>query len=153
MTDSQKATDEFDRFVEDLQQEVDRQAQAVYSAKLIEEASYPDHVGRMEAPDAYGRSMGWCGDMMEFYLRLDGERIEEVRFMTDGCGPTLACGNVLARMIEGLTLDQAGDVLPEQIVEALEGLPEEHFHCAELAVSTFQNAMFSWRFKQQAEGD
>jgi nitrogen fixation NifU-like protein len=56
-------------------------------------------------------------------------------------------------MIEGLTLDQAGDVLPEQIVEALDGLPEEHFHCAELAVSTFQNAMFSWRFKQQAEGD
>ena len=153
MADSQKATDEFDRFVEDLQQEVDRQAQAVYSAKLIDEASHPDHVGRMETPDAYGRSMGWCGDMMEFYLRLDGERIEEVRFMTDGCGPTLACGNVLARMIEGLTLDQAGDVLPEQIVEALDGLPEEHFHCAELAVSAFQNAMFSWRFKQQAEGD
>jgi nitrogen fixation NifU-like protein len=91
--------------------------------------------------------------MMEFYLRLDGERIEAVRFMTDGCGPTLACGNVLARMIEGLTLDQASDFLPEQIVEALGGLPEEHLHCAELAVSTFQNAMFSWRFKQQAEGD
>jgi nitrogen fixation NifU-like protein len=84
---------------------------------------------------------------------LDGACIKEVRFMTDGCGPTLACGNVLARMLEGLTLDQAGDVLPEQIVEALDGLPEEHFHCAELAVSTFQNAMFSWRFKQQAEGD
>jgi nitrogen fixation NifU-like protein len=142
MADSQKATDEFDRFVEDLQEEVDRQARAVYSAKLIEEAGHPDHVGRVEAPDAYGRSMGWCGDMMEFYLRLDGERIEKVRFMPDGCGPTLACGNVLARMIEGLTIDQAGDVLPE-----------EHFHCAELAVSTFQNAMFSWRFKQRAEGN
>jgi nitrogen fixation NifU-like protein len=152
------AEDQFDRFVEDLQRQVDEQARAVYSAELpkaalIEEASYPDHVGRMDAPDAYGRAMGWCGDMMEFYLRLDGERIEAVRFMTDGCGPTLACGNVLARMIEGLTLDQASDFLPEQIVEALGGLPEEHLHCAELAVSTFQNAMFSWRFKQQAEGD
>jgi len=147
------AEDQFDRFVEDLQRQVDEQARAVFSAQVIEEASYPDHVGRMEKPDAYGRSMGWCGDMMEFYLRLDGERIEAVRFMTDGCGPTLACGNVLARMIEGLTLDQTSDILPDQIVEALEGLPEEHLHCAELAVSAFQNAMFSWRFKQQAESD
>ncbi len=147
------AEDQFDRFAEDLQRQVDEQARAVFSAQVIEEASYPDHVGRMEKPDAYGRSMGWCGDMMEFYLRLDGERIEAVRFMTDGCGPTLACGNVLARMIEGLTLDQTSDILPEQIVEALEGLPEEHLHCAELAVSAFQNAMFSWRFKQQAESD
>jgi nitrogen fixation NifU-like protein len=143
---------QFDRFVEDLQRQVDEQARAVFSAQVIEEASHPDHIGRMERPDAYGRSMGWCGDMMEFYLRLDGGRIEAVRFMTDGCGPTIACGNVFARMIEDLTFDEAEAILPEQIVEALGGLPEEHLHCAELAVSTFQNAMFSWRFKQQAEG-
>jgi nitrogen fixation NifU-like protein len=146
------AEDQFDRFVEDLQREVDEQARAVFSAQVIEEASYPDHIGRMEQPDAYGQSMGWCGDMMEFYLRLDGERIETVKFMTNGCGPTIACGNVLARMLENLTFDEAEAILPEQIVETLGGLPEEHLHCAELAVSTFQNAMFSWRFKQQAEG-
>jgi hypothetical protein len=43
--------------------------------------------------------------------------------------------------------------VPEQIVEALDGLPEEHFHCAELAVSTLLNATFGWRFRQQEEGD
>jgi nitrogen fixation NifU-like protein len=147
------AENQFDRFVEDLQREVDEQARAVFSAQVIEEAGHPDHIGRMEQPDAYGRSMGWCGDMMEFYLRLDGERIEVVRFMTSGCGPTIACGNVLARMLENLTFDEAEAILPEQIVETLGGLPEEHLHCAKLAVSTFQNAMFSWRFKQQMEGD
>jgi nitrogen fixation NifU-like protein len=147
------AEDEFDRFVEDLQRQVDEQARTVFSAQLVEEASHPDHIGRMEQPDAYGQSMGWCGDMMEFYLRLDGTRIEAVKFMTNGCGPTIACGNVLARMIEGLTFDEADAILPEQIVGALGGLPKEHVHCAELAVSTFQNAMFNWRFRQQAEGD
>jgi nitrogen fixation NifU-like protein len=146
------AEDEFDRFVEDLQRQVDQQARTVFSAQLVEEASHPDHIGRMEQPDAYGQSMGWCGDMMEFYLRLDDMRIEAVKFMTNGCGPTIACGNVLARMIEGLTFDEADAILPEQIVETLGGLPKEHVHCAELAVSTFQNAMFNWRFKQQ-EGD
>jgi nitrogen fixation NifU-like protein len=144
--------DGLDRFVESLQREVDEQARTIYSAKVIEEASHPDHVGRLESPDAYGRSMGWCGDMMELYLQLDGERIGMARFMTSGCGPTIACGNVLARSVEGLTLEQAGDILPEQIVEALDGLPEDHYHCAELAVSTLQNAFFNWRFKKEAEG-
>jgi hypothetical protein len=31
----------------------------------------------------------------------------------------------------------------------LDGLPEEHFHCAELAVSTLQNAIFNWRFRDE----
>jgi nitrogen fixation NifU-like protein len=144
-----RKTEGFGRFVEELQREVDEQAQAVYSAMLIEEAHHPSHIGRMDASDAYGRSMGWCGDMMEFYLRLDGECIKAVKFMTDGCGPTIACGNALARLVEGLTLEEAGDVTPERIVEALDGLPAEHFHCAELAVSTLQNAIFGWRFRRQ----
>jgi nitrogen fixation NifU-like protein len=149
MSENQETMESFNRFVEELQQEVDEQAQAIYSAKLIEEAYHPSHIGRMDEPDAYGRSMGWCGDMMEFYLQLDGERIEATKFMTNGCGPTIACGNTLARMVEGLTLEEAGDVVPERIAEALDGLPAEHFHCAELAVSTLLNAIFGWRFKDK----
>lgn len=149
MAEDQKEGSGFDRLVADLQRQVDEQAQAIYSARLIEEAHHPSHVGRMDAPDAYGRSLGWCGDMMEFYLRLNGERIEAVKFVMDGCGPTLACGNALARPVEGLTLEEAGDVAPQQIAEALDSLPEGHFHCAELAVSTLQNAILGWRFKQQ----
>ena len=153
MSENQRTAEGFERFIEDLQREVGEQAQAAYSAKLVEEAYHPSHIGRMDAPDAYGRSMGWCGDMMEFYLQLDGERIEAAKFMTDGCGPTIACGNALARLAEGLTLEEAGDVMPERIAEVLESLPEGHFHCAELAVSTLQNAIFGWRFKQREKDE
>lgn len=153
MSKNRGTTEGFDRFVEELQREVDQQARAAYSAKLIDEAYHPSHIGRMDAPDAYGRSMGLCGDMMEFYLRLDSERIGAAKFMTDGCGPTIACGNALARLVEGLTLEEAGDVMPERIADVLDGLPAEHFHCAELAVSTLQNAIFGWRFRQREEDE
>lgn len=141
----EQETEDLDRFVEALQREVDAQARTIYSAKLIEEAHHPSNIGRMDTPDAYGRAVGGCGDTMEFYLRLDGERIAAVRFMTDGCGPTIACGNVLARLAEGLPLGEAGDIVPEQIAEALDGLPEGHSHCAELAVDTLRNAILAWR--------
>lgn len=143
--------DDFARFVADLQREVDEQARADFSAKVIDQAYHPDHVGRMDEPDLYGKSVGWCGDAMEFYLQLDGERVEVARFMTNGCGPTLACGNTLARLVEGLTLKEAGGVMPERIVDAVDGLPEEHLHCADLAVATLQNALFNWRLKREAE--
>ena len=39
--------------------------------------------------------------------------------------------------------------MPEQIAEALDGLPQEHFYCADLAASTLQNAIFNWRFRNE----
>jgi nitrogen fixation NifU-like protein len=137
--------DEFDRFVAEIQREIDEQARAIYSAKVIEEAYQPSNVGRMVDADVRGLVHGWCGDTMEVFLRLDGERISQAQFVTDGCGPTLACGSMLTKMIHGMSMGEAGEILPEDVIAALDGLPEESLHCAELAVSTLQNAIFDWR--------
>ena len=134
---------DFDRFVKELQQEIIEQARALYSAKVIREAHDPKNLGRMAGPDAYGIVHGWCGDTMEIYLRLNGARIREATFMTDGCGPTVACGSVLTTMVRGMSLEEAGEISPETLIAALDGLPEESLHCAELAVSTLRCALES----------
>jgi len=134
------ATD-FDRFVDELQQQIIEQARAVYSDKVIEAFYNPKNLARMPEPDARGIVHGWCGDTMEVYLRLNGERIEQASFMTDGCGPTVACGSTLTTMVQGLSLQEAGGITPEDLLEALDGLPEESVHCAELAVSTLREAI------------
>ena len=139
---------DFDRSMEELEQRVIEQARAVYSDKVVNEFYNPKNVGRMRKPDARGLVHGWCGDTMEIYLRLKEERIEEVSFMTDGCGPTVACGSMLTTMVQGMSLEEASEVRPKDLLEALDGLPEESTHCAELAVSTLQNALFNWRVKQ-----
>jgi nitrogen fixation NifU-like protein len=142
------ATD-FDRFAEELQQEIIEQAQAVYSDKVVEGFYNPKNLGRMSEPDTRGLVHGWCGDTMEIYLRLNGEKIKEATFMTDGCGPTVACGSMLTTMVTGKSLEEADEILPEDLIEALDGLPEESVHCAELAVGTLQNALFNLRFADQ----
>ena len=68
---------DFDRSVEELEQQVIEQARAFYSAKVVEEFYNPKNVGRMREPDACGLVHGWCGDTMEIYLRLKEERIEQ----------------------------------------------------------------------------
>jgi nitrogen fixation NifU-like protein len=142
---NQEGLTDFDRMVSELQREIIEQEQAIYSDRVIEEAHNPRNLGRMPEPDARGLVCGWCGDTMEIYLRLNGERIDEATFMTDGCGATLACGSMLTQIVTGMLMEEAGDIRPEDLLNALDGLPEENVHCAELAVSTLQNAIFNWR--------
>jgi nitrogen fixation NifU-like protein len=136
------ATD-FDRLVAELQQQIIEQARAVYSDKVIEGFYHPKNLGGMHEPDAHAIRRGWCGDTMEIYVRLKGDRIEKATFMTDGCGPTVACGSMLTQMVTGMSLAEASQVQPVDLVVALDGLPEESLHCAELAVSTLRDAICS----------
>ena len=131
----------FERMVAELQRLIDEEEQALYSAKVLAEARNPKNLGRMEKPDGHAIIKGWCGDTMEVYLRLNGTRIETATFMTDGCGPSVACGSMLTKMLQGMTLDEASKVKAEDLISALDGLPEESAHCAELAVDTLQEAM------------
>jgi nitrogen fixation NifU-like protein len=72
---------------------------------------------------------------------MNGERIGEATFMTDGCGPTIACGSMLTTMVRGMSLEEAGEFRSMDLIEALGGLPEESLHCAELAVRTLRAAI------------
>jgi nitrogen fixation NifU-like protein len=131
----------FDSLVAELQKEIDEQERALYSARVIEEARNPKNVGRLSEPDAQAVVRGWCGDTMEIYLRLNSESIQQATFMTDGCGPSVACGSMLTQLIQGMSLEEANEVRLAGLLKALDGLPEESAHCAELAVNTLQEAI------------
>jgi len=131
----------FDRMVEEIQSQIIEDERATYSQKVIEEYYDPKNLGRMSDPDALGIVHGWCGDTMEIYLRMNSNRIREATFMTDGCGPTVACGSKLTSVVCGMSLDEARQIKQDDLVAALDGLPEESLHCAELAVNTLREAI------------
>ena len=119
--------------------------QVAYSARVIEEAAHPQYMHRMPDPDAHGVIHGCCGDTMEIYLRLNGERIGEAAFMTDGQESAIACGSMLTTMVRGRSMEEASRISPEELMEALGGLPETKHHCAKLTVNTLQEAITNWR--------
>jgi len=121
-----------------------------YSTKLSAESSNPSNMGRMPDPDAYGIIHGCCGDTMQIYLRLDGDRIEEATFTTDGRESAIACGSVLTKTVRGLSLGEAGKIRPEDVIAALDGLPEAKVHCAHLTVNTLRQAIANRRAEEKA---
>ena len=139
---SKQGVNDFDRFVEDLQRQIDEQERTLYSAQVLEHARNPRNIGPLESADGFAATTGPCGDTMEIYLRLDQRRcIRKVAFLTDGCGPTLACGSMLTLMVRGLSIEKARTLSARELIIALNGLPGESAHCAELAVNTFQAAL------------
>ena len=126
------------------------QKEARYSAKVIEESSNPSNMGPMPEPDAHGIIHGCCGDTMEIYLQLDGDRIEKATFVTDGRDSAVACGSMLTKMLRGMSLEEAGKITPEDLIAALDGLPKAKVHCANLTLNTLRKAMTNGRPEEKA---
>jgi nitrogen fixation NifU-like protein len=99
----------------------------------------------MDRPDGYSHVQGSCGDLMTFYLRIEDQRIREITFTTDGCDATIASGEMLAKLVSGLPLKEAGRVGAQELLAALDGLPPNHVHCAGLAVDTLGAAIADYR--------
>jgi len=82
-----------------------------------------------------------CGDRLRLMLRVSSGRIEAARFLAYGCAPTIACGSVLAEMIEGMNVEDAARITRQEIAGALDGLPSRKQHAAALAVETLRAAL------------
>ncbi len=112
-----------------------------HSAKYIEMALNTDHIKEVAHPDGYGTRTGDCKDTVEIFLTSEKNILESVSFWVQGCMNTVTCCNALAKLCEGKTIEDAWCVSPEQINDFLETLPQDHFHCAELAVGALYLAL------------
>ncbi len=112
-----------------------------HSLKFLEMAFRTDRQERIARPDGYGKNTGQCGDTVEFFLTIKDNTLKNISFEINGCMHTNACANALAHLAEGLSLEKAWEITPRQIADFLETLPDDHFHCAELAVGAFYLAL------------
>jgi len=78
---------------------------------------------------------------MQIDLRLSDKTIMEAKFLADGCGATIACGSMVTKMAVSKTLDEAKKITPDDLLLAVDGLPDDHLHCAELAVMALREAV------------
>ena len=95
----------------------------------------------LENPDGVGRKTGDCGDTITMYLDVKEGVVKRQLFELDGCINTNACSNTVAVLVEGKPVELCWNVTPTDLIAFLETLPEEHRHCAELAVGTLYLAL------------
>jgi NifU-like protein involved in Fe-S cluster formation len=113
-----------------------------YSATLQDHLAHPRNAGELADANATAELTNpACGDRLRLSLRIVDGRIEAARFLAYGCPPTLACGSMLAEMLEGRTVDEAARLTRHDIARALDGLPARKTHAAALAIETLHAAL------------
>ena len=127
----------WDKYQELVKEEMSK----LYSQTVIDHAMNPRNVGNTEAADGYASVTGPCGDTMDIWLKVKDDTIVKATFMTDGCGTTIAAGSMVTELAKDNSISQALRTSQEDVLSALEGLPEESKHCALLAVNTLKAAV------------
>ena len=128
-------------WVKDLQKKIEKEEEQIYSKTVIEEYRNPINFGTIKKPDAYAEIRGSCGDTMKMYLKIKNNIITNASFWTDGCGATIAAGNRLVKISLGKNIDEVSEISNKELIESLNGLPDEHIHCAKLATDTINKAI------------
>ncbi len=127
----------FDKLIRDIQESLLKG----YSERLKREFLNPKNIGKIEDPDCHVSIKGVCGDSIEMSLSVKNGRISDIKFMTDGCGATISCASYVTRTAKGKTVEEALLITPDDVDRYFEGLPDEHKHCAKLAVLTLTAAL------------
>lgn len=87
-----------------------------------------------------------CGDVMKLQLKLDKDRIVDVKFKTYGCGSAIASSTLFVEMLKGKTVEEAKLIKDKDIAEALQ-LPPIKLHCSVLAEDSIRKAIQNWEEK------
>ena len=121
----------------------------MYSELVMEHFTNPRNVGVIEDADGVGKvGNPLCGDVMEMFIKVEGNRITDVKFRTFGCGAAIATSSIATEMIKGKSLDEAVQLSNKAVAEALGGLPAQKMHCSNLAADAVRSAIEDYRSKQ-----
>jgi nitrogen fixation NifU-like protein len=147
VTEAGEMADNIDEIVKNLQEAV----LAGYSQKFKDELFNPRNLGKMENPDSHVCITGVCGDTIEMFLTVRDQRIHDIKFTTDGCGATVVCASYVTRTAQEKSIEEALRIEADDVDRYFEGLPEEHKHCAKLAVITLRALLEKHRDKSNPD--
>lgn len=120
----------------------------LYSDKVMEHFENPRNVGVIEDANGIG-TVGnpACGDIMKLYIKVESDRIVDVKFKTFGCGAAVATSSMVTELVKGKTLEEALKISNKTVIEALDGLPKNKIHCSVLAEEAVKAAIDDYQSK------
>ncbi len=95
--------------------------------------------------DAHG-SVGSpaCGDRMDFWIKVENDRIVDCKWRTFGCASAIASTSMLSVMVTengGMRIEDALKIRPQDIIARLGDLPARKVHCSVLGDKALRDAI------------
>ena len=120
--------------------------------QFLRVARYPKNIGSLDNPSGQGAALGKCGDSIVVSLKIESGAIADIKVFPRGCVYTVVCASAMSELAKGRDLDHALELEPHEVADALGGLPEDHLHCARLAVNTLGEAIADYYRRASLSG-
>ncbi|OFV67121.1 MAG: FeS cluster assembly scaffold IscU [Candidatus Syntrophoarchaeum caldarius] len=103
-------------------------------------------MGEIENPDGIGEvGNPTCGDLMTIYIKVEGDRLKDVKFKTFGCAAAIATSSMITELAKNKSLDEALEITRNDVADELDGLPPIKMHCSNLAADALHAAIADYR--------
>lgn len=123
---------------------------------IIEHYKNPQNYGHLENPDiVHEEGNPSCGDQIRIELKIDNNRISDVRFSGKGCAISQAAASILTEEIKGKTLDEVKQFDKQKMLDLL-GIEVSamRLKCALLALKVLKVGIYgiqNWREEDEQE--
>jgi len=123
-----------------------------YNELVIDHFTHPRNVGELEDADGYALiGDPSCGDQMKLWIKVREGEIADIKFKSFGCPGAIATSSMCTVMAAGKTVAEAKLLTDDDVIAALEGIPEHKQHCSLLGVNALQEAIRDFERKQGGE--
>ncbi|MCX5805092.1 MAG: iron-sulfur cluster assembly scaffold protein [Proteobacteria bacterium] len=116
-----------------------------YSEKVLEHFKNPRNAGTIEdASDVGEIGDPSCGDFLRVFIKVSNDKVTDVKYQIKSCPAAIACASAMSEIVTGKDLDDAIMITEDDIVNALDGLPESKVHYSALAISALRMAIMDY---------
>lgn len=113
-----------------------------FTNELLDHFENPRNSGDILKADGIGYAGKPAkGITIKMSVKVEKGVIKDVKFKTAGCATSIASASMTTELAKGIPVDEALFLSPEDISQALGGIPEEKKYCSELAVDALLEAL------------
>jgi nitrogen fixation NifU-like protein len=116
----------------------------LYREAILDHYRHPRNKGTLDPADySYEDTNPLCGDEVRIDLRVDGERVSDVKFSGRGCAVSQAAASILTEMVQDLTLAEVKALTKDDLLEEL-GIPVSpaRMKCALLGLKVLKAGVY-----------
>jgi nitrogen fixation NifU-like protein len=116
---------------------------ALYREYILDHYKNPRNFGELETRDAEFEDRNpLCGDELGVHIRLDGDRISEIRFHGHGCAISQATASIISEELVGKTVPEIAKLDRHFVVEEIGiDLSPTRLKCGLLGLKVAQGAL------------
>jgi nitrogen fixation NifU-like protein len=122
-----------------------------YNKIVMDHFTNPRNIGEMVEDEADGFSVlgdPSCGDQLRLWIKVEKSKIVDIKFKCFGCPGAIATSSMLTVLAKGKTIQQAKELTDDDVIKALNGIPDGKKHCSLMGVGALQLAIDDYERKK-----